>query len=241
MKTAIAFIFMSVFTSVTSFANFDLQSPEVIAKAQHQIEQEFSDAKTAESLSDEDKVWILNQYQHLDPQREVPRDLLEATVVYFELNKNKFPNKNYFSVINYKARSNRPRFFVINLASGVVEKYYTTHGWGSDFNGDGFATSFGNVNNSKKSSLGFARTAEVYSGKYKRSLRIDGLSVTNSNLRSRAIVVHGWDNVQEKAEIQGRTQGCPALDWNIKDGVIDKIHGGSLINMGLSVVSNSFN
>ncbi len=212
--------------------NFDQQSPQEIVDARDKIERDFSDAKSILKLTPKEKLDILNRYQHLDPKKEVPQDLLIEAILYFDLNKNKFENHNFFTVINYKARSDRPRFFVIDLASGVVEKYNTAHGWGSDKDDDGFATSFGNVINSKKSSLGFAKTAEVYYGRFDRSIRIDGLSASNSNVRERAVVIHGSDKVHERPEVQGLSQGCPALDWDVKDGIIDKIQAGSLINMG---------
>lgn len=214
--------------------NFDHQTAEEVERARKEIQQEFADAKNPDSITVREKKKILNQYQHLDPKGEVPKDLLENTILYFDLNKDKFTNHTFFTVINYAARSDEYRFFVINLTSGEVEKFHTAHGFGSDEDGDGFATKFGNVNNSGKSSLGFARTAEVYSGRFNRAVRIDGLSPTNSNIRLRAVVVHGWDNVHERTEIQGRSRGCPALDWSVKDGVIDKIQGESLINMGFS-------
>ena len=217
--------------------NFDHQTAEEVERASKEIQRQFADAKNPDSISLRLKRKILSQYQHLDPKNDVPKDLLENTILYFDLNKEKFDNHNYFSVVNYAARSDQYRFFVINLISGAVEKFRTAHGLGSDENDDGYATIFGNVNNSGKSSVGFARTAEVYSGRFNRAIRIDGLSPTNSNIRLRAIVVHGWDNVHERAEIQGRSRGCPALDWTVKDGVIDKIQGESLLNMGFSILN----
>ena len=241
MKTFGLVILLSLIVGPFSLASFsedeifDYQSPEEVEAARLQIQREFSDAILPSSLSPKEKMIILNQYQHLDPNNEVPQDLLEPAVLYFDLNKNKFPNQNYLAVINYASRSDQFRFFVVNLISGNVDKYHTAHGRGSDPDDDGYATSFGNVNNSGKSSLGFARTGEVYSGKFQRAIRLDGLSLTNSNIRLRAIVVHGSDKVHERTEIQGRSLGCPGLDWHVKDKVIDKIQGGTLINMGYSI------
>ena len=239
MKTTGLMICFSLFVSLlttAAFAQFDLQSADEIAQARERIQQDFSSAKLPASLSALQKIQILQSYNYVDPKEEVPKDLLKASLLYFDLNKAQFENQNYITVINYKPRSDNYRFFVIDMTTGTVEKYHTAHGWGSDKNIDGIATSFGNVNNSKKSSLGFAKTAATYSGKFLRSLRLDGLSTTNSNLRSRAIVVHGWDHIHEANEIPGVTQGCPALDWKIKDAVIDKIQNGSLVNMGYSLL-----
>jgi hypothetical protein len=49
------------------------------------------------------------------------------------------------------------------------------------------------------SSLGVYKTAETYNGKHGLSLRLDGLSPTNSKARERAVVVHGADYVEDEA------------------------------------------
>lgn len=213
---------------------FDKQSPEEIEKARQEIEALFATAIQPKALSQTDKDQILKKYQHLDSKKEVPTDLLEEAVLYFDKNIDKFPNKSYIVVIDFKPRSDKQRFFVIDMSSGTVEKFRVTHGRGSDKNRDGYAEKFLNVVNSGASSVGFIRTAEVYSGKFKRSVRLDGLSTTNSKVRERAIVLHGWDNAHEKPVIQGWSWGCPALDWSVKDGVIDKVKEGALMYIGVS-------
>jgi len=210
---------------------FDKQSPEEIERANSEIRELFKDA-VVPSLRR--RVSILKKYQHLDPKKEVPTDLLEKTVAYFDANRSKFPNQSHITVIDFKPRSDKFRFFVINMETGKVEKFHTTHGVGSDKNKNGYAERFGNVINSGASSLGFIRTAEIYSGKFKRSVRLDGLSTTNSNVRERAVVLHGWDDAHEANVIQGLSWGCPALDWAVKDGVIDKVAEGSLMYIGVS-------
>jgi hypothetical protein len=213
---------------------FDRQSPEEIEKARLEIEALFKDAVEPKTLNKVQASAILQKYQHLDPNKEVPTDLLEDAVLYFDQNLSKFPNQAYIVVIDFKPRSNVRRFFLINMASGEVEKFFTTHGHGSDKNRDGYAERFLNVVNSGASSVGFIRTGEVYWGKFKRSVRLDGLSTTNSKVRERAIVLHGWDNAHERPVIQGLSWGCPALDWTVKDGVIDKVKEGSLMYIGVS-------
>lgn len=213
---------------------FDRQSPAEIEAARRQIEKEFGKATEPSQISALNRDRILALYGHLDPNKEVPSDLLEEAVLYFAANQANFPNQAYITIVDFEKRSNLQRFFLVNMATGEVEKYRTTHGINSDKNNNGFAESFGNVMNSGKSSLGFMRTAEVYYGKYRRSLRLDGLSATNSNVRARAIVFHGWDNVKEENRIQGRSWGCITLDWTLKDGVLDKIKEGSLMFVGVA-------
>lgn len=49
-----------------------------------------------------------------------------------------------------------------------------------------------NVDGSHLSSLGRALVAERYEGRYGVAYRLDGLDITNSNLRPRCVVLHGW-------------------------------------------------
>lgn len=213
---------------------FDRQSDEEIELARKRIEALGFDFNDRPVQSKAVALKILDKYKYLDPRREVPTDLLEKAVLYFDTHKDKFSNQSYVTIVDFRPRSNTWRFFLIDMNTGAVEKYHTTHGRGSDKNKNGWAETFGNVVNSGKSSLGFIRVAEVYSGKYGRSVRLDGLSTTNSNVRKRAIVLHGWDDVKEEHVIQGLSWGCVTLDWKMKDAVIDKVAEGSLLYIGQS-------
>jgi hypothetical protein len=212
--------------------NPDVQSPAEIAAAREQIARDFPPRR--EALTAAEHEAIQQKYAYLDPNHEVPRDLLDTATTYFAQNKSSFPNQGYITVVDFKPRSDAYRFFLVDMTSGAVSKFHTTHGTGSDTDNDGYAESFGNVEGSGKSSLGFVRTAEVYDGKFHRSVRLDGLSDTNSNIRSRAVVFHGWDGVHEANVIQGLSWGCITLDWTVKDGVLDKIKEGSLMYVGVS-------
>lgn len=236
----------SAFAAFSAFADtfnpddpgegFDREDPAAIQRAHDIINRDFAGAVTLEQLSLRTRTLIRTgtDYEYLDPNREVPQDLLRDAVAYFDANKDRFPNQNYITIVDFKKRSDKSRFYLVNMSTGGVEKYHTTHGIGSDKNDDGLAESFGNVPDSGKSSLGFVRTAEVYSGKFKRSVRLDGLSKTNTKIRDRAIVFHGWDKVKEANVIQGLSWGCITLDWSVKDGVLDKIKEGSLMYVGVS-------
>lgn len=172
---------------------------------------------------------VLKGYQHLDPSHVVPTTLLEKAVVYFDANKSRFSNQNYIAICDFKKSSATKRFFIINMKTGAVKTYYVAHGSGSDTNHDGFAEKFSNVSGSNMSSLGFYRTAETYSGKHGYSLRLDGLSTTNSKVRSRAIVIHGADYVSNAARIQGRTNGCFGFAMSQRTEIIDMIKTGALL------------
>ncbi len=96
------------------------------------------------------------------------------------------------------------------------------------------ATSFSNLPESNRSSLGLYRTAETYSGKHGYSLRLDGLEPgINDKARERAIVMHAADYVNEAAAKKqgylGRSLGCPAVRPEVAKQVIDVVKGGDLL------------
>jgi hypothetical protein len=188
-----------------------------------------SNSFTVPNPTIEERQAVLARYDFLDPQKIVPTLQLEEAVLYFDKNKTRVPNRNYLTVIDFSKNSSQKRFFIINMSSGAVWNIHTAHGRGSDPDWTGFATSFGNLDDSKKTSLGFYLTAETYYGEHKLSLRMDGLSSTNSNARSRAIVIHGADYVADANQIQGRSWGCPAVSMANRDRVINLLKGGSLL------------
>ena len=214
--------------------NPDRESWSKIQAAQQKISQEFADVIEPDQLFEKQAQRALSGYNHLDPNRWVPSNLLSSAVLYFDKNKSKFKNQNYITVVDFSPRSNNYRLFIINLKTGVVQRYRTSHGEGSDVNNDGYAESFGNVPGSRKSSLGYVRTAEVYSGSFGRSIRLDGLSSTNSKIRERAVVFHGWAPNVEANQIQPRSWGCVTIDTDYRDAVINQIKGGSLMLVNLS-------
>jgi hypothetical protein len=211
--------------------NPDVESPARIAAAHAAVEHDFGHATDPSEIAP--RAAIPAAYAHLDPDHVIPTNLLETAVTYFDQNKDNFPNKNYITVVDLKARSDTYRFFLVDMQTGSVERYHTTHGRGGDTDDDGYAETFGNVPNSLKSSLGFVRTAEVYSGTYGVSVRLDGLSKTNSNIRDRAVVFHGWEKAYEANVKQGRSAGCITLDYAVKDPVLQKLKEGSFMYVGL--------
>lgn len=169
-----------------------------------------------------------SDYAYLDPQKLVPKTLLAKTLDYFLKNKTKIKNQNYIVVIDFKQHSSKERFYLIDMETGHVETYLTAHGKNSDPNYTGYATQFSNEEGSLMSSVGYYLTAETYYGSKGFSLKLDGLSSTNSNARSRAIVIHGAAYVTP-GSIIGRSWGCPALEERYNEEVINKIKGGALI------------
>lgn len=167
-------------------------------------------------------------YSHLDPSGVVPARAKNQAIAYLQKYRTEFANQDWLVVIDYGQHSSRPRFYLINLRSGGVERHVVAHGSGSDPDGDGYATKFSNTAGSKATSLGFYRTLGTYSGKWGYSLLLQGLSSTNSNAYERAIVIHGADYVSDAGRA-GRSWGCPALDLHVRSSVITRIKNGALI------------
>ena len=135
-------------------------------------------------------------------------------------------------VIDFSLPSNRKRLAVIDLKKKEILVYtYVAHGKNS---GGLQATAFSNDNGSNKSSLGFYKTGQTYTGKHGYSLRLHGLEKgINDNAYSRAIVIHSADYVSEDFIKQnkrlGRSLGCPALPKELSTKVIGLIKDGHCV------------
>jgi hypothetical protein len=194
------------------------------------------------SLAAPERAQIVHKYDALDPNDDVPRGLLEDTIIYFDVNKAQIPKTSYFVVVDLMPYSGKDRYWLVNLSTGAVEKHKVAHGDGSDPDNNGYATSFGNVDGSHKSSLGFYLTGEIYDGTHPHSMRLDGLSVdgspngmANTNVRDRLIVMHEATYVDDgNSSQQGRSNGCLALDPSIELGMVNKIHDGTLLYTAIS-------
>ena len=143
------------------------------------------------------------------------------------------------AVLDFSAHSSTPRFHLIDRASGrVLQTFRVSHGHGSEGSrNDGYAEVFSNVPDSNTSSLGLYRTAETYVSQVYPGLamRMDGLSPTNSNARSRFIVIHAagymepesWEG--KRVGRPGLSDGCFAFSNADRDAVLSSLQGGALI------------
>lgn len=141
-------------------------------------------------------------------------------------------NTNLISVIDFSQPSTQKRFYLIDIQTKkVLYNDYVAHGKNT---GGLTAKHFSNTANSYKSSLGFYKTAETYTGKHGLSLRLDGLEKgINDKARQRAIVMHAADYAEEafikKHNRLGRSFGCPALPSKNYTKIIELIKNGSLL------------
>lgn len=138
-------------------------------------------------------------------------------------------NDRYFTVIDYRAPSNIPRFFLIDTNDMSAEAFLVAHGRGSDPDHDGMADRFSNIEGSKMTSLGAYITGKTYYGAHGLSLKLRGLSPQNSLAEERLIVIHGADYVNKGRNILGRSWGCPALERDVAERIIPLIKGGSFL------------
>ncbi|MGZ6440688.1 MAG: murein L,D-transpeptidase catalytic domain family protein [Pseudobdellovibrionaceae bacterium] len=198
---------------------------------EHDNDKDPLSTETEQNLNPAERSHLLARYHYLDPNKKVPRKALEETLLFFELHKFNIPNQNYIAVINFAQSSREKRFYIIDMKSGSVQLIHVAHGKGSDKDYDGYAEKFSNKVGTNASSLGFYTTAETYYGEHGLALRLDGRSHSNSNARRRAIVIHGADYVKEADLIQGRSWGCPAVSYELRDKVISSLKGGALINV----------
>lgn len=172
---------------------------------------------------------VLDFYSYVDPWQVVPSALKAQAIAYYHANLSQITNRTYLSVVDFSTHASLPRFFIMNMKTGAVTSYHVAHGKGSDPNNTGYATKFSNVSGSNKSSLGYYLTAETYNGVHGYSLRMDGLSTTNSNVRARDIVVHGASYVYDVNIQAGRSDGCFAFPMDDRDTVVNELRGGSII------------
>ena len=139
-----------------------------------------------------------------------------------------------YAVTDFSLHSSNPRMWIYDLAmQEVVYNLHVAHGSGSNDPSDSaYASRFSNVPNSYQSSLGMMRGGESYTGTYGYSMRIDGLETGyNDNVRSRAIVLHGWEGARPEYVAQlgetSPTLGCPAVDDREVANVVDLLKDGA--------------
>jgi len=156
-----------------------------------------------------------------------------AVIGYYTLQgEGKLSNKNLLTIIDFGKPSTEKRFFTIDLGKQKVKYHtYVAHGRNT---GENLAKKFSNTPHSNQSSLGFYVTGETYVGSKGYSLRLDGMEESfNSNIRSRAVVMHAAPYATEawikKYGRLGRSQGCPALPPHLSREVIDTIKGQTAI------------
>jgi hypothetical protein len=140
--------------------------------------------------------------------------------------------KNFLTIIDFSLSSRTKRMWIIDMVENkIIFNSLVAHGKNS---GNDIASDFSNKSESNKSSLGFFATGEVYNGKHGMSLKLDGLEKgINDNARRRAVVVHGANYVSDtflkNHNRLGRSQGCPAIPFELSKKIIQTIKDKSCL------------
>ena len=141
--------------------------------------------------------------------------------------------RDVVGLADFSMPSSEPRFFIVNMESGDVRRYYVTHGRGSDPEHDGWLKDFSNDYGSNATSRGAYLTRNYYEGKHGLSMRLTGLEPDNNNAETRAIVVHGADYanpdlIRTMGKL-GRSEGCFAFPRDNLVEVIARMGPGRMI------------
>ena len=172
----------------------------------------------------------------LDPDGLIRADLLGRAVAALDAHRDE-ADPTHLVVVDYARRSSEKRAYVVNLETGLVEDMFrAAHGRGSDPDHDGYLDSFSDVPGSSASPEGAFLTAEEYSGKHGRSLRLDGLDAGNANARARAIVIHTADYAEpaflEQWGKLGRSNGCIVFSKADLAAFLEDVPGHTLVFVG---------
>ncbi|MEJ7685471.1 MAG: murein L,D-transpeptidase catalytic domain family protein [Segetibacter sp.] len=225
--TGIIFLIALVFVSVESFAgdgkkesSGDKNFPALLSNS--------SSAPVIKRISD--SIYDLISLGEYGLEKDVFFNAYKG--LQFLQSKGVLKKTNLLTICDYSQSSRNKRLYVIDVVnSRLLFNTYVSHGRNS---GQEFATSFSNLYNSNKSSLGFLVTGQPYKGRSGYSLQLDGMEPgINDRVKMRSIVLHGSKFVT--ASVSGargaisRSYGCPAVPYGIHFRIIDAIKGGSCV------------
>jgi hypothetical protein len=222
-------IYNSIFSLLLFILSF---SPNnlLLSETKNVNESEYAKViRTSSRTNAEDVYNSLDAKQFSMPKLE---SFTKALKGYYLLKDQGLISKNILTLIDFSMSSNSKRLWVIDLTTNtILYNSLVAHGRNT---GNEFASSFSNLAQSFKSSLGFYATGEIYSGKHGKSLKLDGLEKgINSNARDRAVVIHGADYVSnsfiQNNKRLGRSLGCPAIPVELTDKIIETIKDKSCL------------
>jgi hypothetical protein len=169
----------------------------------------------------------------LIPSAPLRPDLRARALAALNRHVGRIRHRDVIGICDFADPSSKPRFHLLDTASGKVESMLVAHGRGSDPHHTGWLHRFSNVMGSAASSSGTYITAEEYTGQHGRSRRMDGLDPTNDNARPRSLVIHGaWYAEREmiaKYGKLGRSEGCFAFGKSDLATIMERLGPGRLI------------
>jgi len=155
-------------------------------------------------------------------------------LIDYKLQNDPASQPRFYAIVDFSQPSTSKRFYVFDTVEKKVSAYYVAHGRGSEGPaGTNVPAVFSNQNKSNSSSLGIYRTLSEYNGQHGRSLRLEGLEASNSNVLTRGVVMHTADYVSEAFIRQtgriGRSEGCFAVEKAVGDTLINELKNGAYI------------
>jgi hypothetical protein len=220
-------VFLTLFISAPIFSSHIMRSEGFISEGNTEIYPTSIEGQSRRLAS---LIWAT-----LDKTKSIPKkEALEKAILgYLVLGEtHSVASQKPLTLIDFSLPSTEERLWIFDVNDmRLIYQTYVSHGRNS---GGKWARQFSNSHSSYMSSLGFYLTAETYQGKHGYSLKLDGLEPGfNDQARSRAIVIHGAEYVEEDF-IQthgrlGRSLGCPALPNDLTKEIIDLIKGNSCL------------
>lgn len=113
-------------------------------------------------------------------------------------------NSSLLTIVDYTRPSHERRLFVIDINQNkVMHNTWVAHGGGGNnvfgTDGKGGSPTMSNASGSNQSSDGFVVAgAPSYGSRFGNNLILNGVDRNNSNMRSRAVIMHGWDSPGEQ-------------------------------------------
>ncbi len=180
---------------------------------------------------------------------------LKQALFYYENNKDKLRKERYISIADYGLRSDKKRFYILDMKDGSVRKEKVSHGSGTlnvngvkkrvgDPNHDGNLNRChhgSNTNNRKNMTRGgFFITSSMRNSPNhgpsswptldadgNDSMYMDGMSPgVNDEARRAYVIMHGA--TYNRGAYMGRSFGCPAFTPDRAASIINTIKEGSL-------------
>ncbi|WP_158858425.1 murein L,D-transpeptidase catalytic domain family protein [Lunatibacter salilacus] len=206
-----------------------LFGPLLSPKIHSSSEERFSNASILPKYAEDINYLTELIFDEFDESKPSPqKSMLEKALTgYFNLiEQGAIATGRPLTIIDFSMPSTDDRLWVIDMEKMKIHfQSLVAHGRNS---GENLAKNFSNQHSSYMSSVGFYLTGETYQGNHGYSLRLDGLEKGfNDQARSRAIVIHGADYVDEKfistTGRLGRSLGCPALPMDTHEEIINVI------------------
>jgi hypothetical protein len=151
----------------------------------------------------------------------------------------KINNQNYMTIVDFSLPGYKKRLYVINMNTGKIAEYFTTHGVNSGANwvvrtSNQIAAGDKDIGSLRTATGNFLTLHTKQSQRTGYSLTLGGQDADNKNTYARSIYVHGAKGVnipwmKAHGGIFRRSEGCLMLDSPLRDKVISRIKGGSFL------------